>query len=524
MHAIVPADWTEARSDLWRRIKSHAFERPDHALDFTSRLARDRGWSLAYARGAVAEYRRFCFLAMACGVPLTPSEEVDEVWHQHLTYSRDYWDAWCGRALGGPLHHDPTIGGPAAGAHYRARYAETLALYEAWFGAPDPAYWPATHRRFRARPRYRTVDRDRALVLPRPAWRDGFARLRDRWRARFAVRAPAVLALVGGATALVLDGPSPALAQVAELAQAGGLAPDPFDWPAGPFLRLYAGLAAALVVLVAALSWRLRAAGQDRTARAPTPAQVEARAADLDLLHLAWLAGGRRRATDTVLVALVDAGAAQVGARRSAVGAMTLPDIEIDARGIALPPPFDAFRGLIRGFTTRAGFGRAVAPRVEAVGADVARRGLAPAPPVVARTRLTIAAAVALVAAFGLARVAVGLTRGRPVGYLVAMIVLTVIAAVLVAVLVPVRTPLGGAVLRHHRARYARAASAPRAHELLYAFAMGGAAVLTGTHLAEVGRLIRRSDSSSGTGGDSGGGGGDGGGGGGGCGGCGGGS
>lgn len=167
---VEPKRWTPRDRALWQRIVAHPFERADHALDPTRRLARDRGWSCTYARGAVEEYRRFCFLAVTCGVPVTPSEEVDEVWHQHLVYSRDYWDAWCANVLEAPLHHEPTEVGPAEGSRYRAQYAETLALYEAWFGVPDLTYWPATHRRFAGRPRFRLVDRTRFLVLPRPAW------------------------------------------------------------------------------------------------------------------------------------------------------------------------------------------------------------------------------------------------------------------------------------------------------------------------------------------------------------------
>jgi hypothetical protein len=161
--------WTPAREALWRRIELHDFE-PDTPLNFTRRLARDHGWSLDEARAAVAAYRRFCFLAVVSPTPVTPSEVVDEVWHQHLIYSRDYWTAWCGEALQAPLHHDPTPGGSEAQMTYRRQYAETLALHERVFGPPSPELWPATHLRF-ARVRYHVTDRRRWLIMPRPiAW------------------------------------------------------------------------------------------------------------------------------------------------------------------------------------------------------------------------------------------------------------------------------------------------------------------------------------------------------------------
>lgn len=165
--STAPFPWTDAARALWERIARHRFE-TGVAFDFTRRLARDKGWSLAFARGAVDEYRRFAFLCVGAPAPRTPSEEVDEVWHLHLLYTRDYWDAWCGEVLQAKLHHDPTPGGPAAQATYRAQYAATLAAYEAAFGSPPVAYWPATWLRFRRRPRFRGVDTDHALVLPKP--------------------------------------------------------------------------------------------------------------------------------------------------------------------------------------------------------------------------------------------------------------------------------------------------------------------------------------------------------------------
>lgn len=161
--------WTPARQELWRRIEQHDFE-PDTPLNFTRRLARDHGWSIDEARAAVDAYRRFCFLAIVSPTPVTPSEIVDEVWHQHLIYSRDYWSIWCGERLQAPLHHDPTPGGPEAQATYRRQYAETLALHERAFGPPSAELWPATHLRF-GRQRYHVTDRNRWLIMPRPiAW------------------------------------------------------------------------------------------------------------------------------------------------------------------------------------------------------------------------------------------------------------------------------------------------------------------------------------------------------------------
>lgn len=162
------SSWTPALRDLVDRIETHPFD-PGDPLSFTRRLARDHGWTLPFAQGAVREYGRFCFLAAATPGPVTPSEEVDEVWHLHLTYSRDYWTVWCRDVLRSDLHHDPTKGGPAEQRRFRTQYARTLAAYEAFFGPPPPRFWPATHHRFGAFPRFRVLDTHRSVMLPRPS-------------------------------------------------------------------------------------------------------------------------------------------------------------------------------------------------------------------------------------------------------------------------------------------------------------------------------------------------------------------
>ena len=153
--------------ELWARIVAHDFDPEGQALTFTGRLARDHGWTIEEARALVGEYRRFCFLVMTSDRELTPSQEVDEVWHLHLVFSRDYWNLWCRSVLRQPLHHGPTQGSPAEAARFAEQYAWTLALYETVFGPPDPTWWPGTARRF-GRARFITVDRDRTIVISRP--------------------------------------------------------------------------------------------------------------------------------------------------------------------------------------------------------------------------------------------------------------------------------------------------------------------------------------------------------------------
>lgn len=139
--------WRDDDRRLWGRIAVHP---PGGAQfdGFLRRIVREQRWPLAFAHQAITEYKKFCFLTVISPTPVTPGEEVDEVWHLHLLYSRDYWDVWCPVVLGAVLHHDPADAMAESQQVCREQYAATLALYESFFGPPPVAFWPATHRRF----------------------------------------------------------------------------------------------------------------------------------------------------------------------------------------------------------------------------------------------------------------------------------------------------------------------------------------------------------------------------------------
>lgn len=106
--------------DLWQRLVAYDFDRADSELPFSARLARENHWTRTYARAVFEEYRRFVYLALRAGHPVTPSDEVDQAWHLHLLYSEQYWRRFCPEILGRDLHHYPTQGGPAERAKFRA--------------------------------------------------------------------------------------------------------------------------------------------------------------------------------------------------------------------------------------------------------------------------------------------------------------------------------------------------------------------------------------------------------------------
>jgi len=132
---------------LWSRLEAHEIGPAEAPLTFAGRLARENRWSEDFAARVIVEYKRFCYLAVTCAHPVTPSDQVDQVWHLHLTYSREYWRDFCPRVLGQDLHHGPTTGSEFDKARYFEDYAQTLKAYEDLFGGfPEDIWSPASER------------------------------------------------------------------------------------------------------------------------------------------------------------------------------------------------------------------------------------------------------------------------------------------------------------------------------------------------------------------------------------------
>jgi hypothetical protein len=152
---------------LWITIRDFPLDDTTADFTFSKRLARDHLWTEAHAERVVTEYRRFLYLMARADQTVTPSQDVDEAWHLHLSYTRSYWEGLCG-AIGRPLHHDPTEGGPDEAERFATAYACTLDRYRDTFGTAAPSdVWPPSTERFDGNNRYITVAADRYWVMRR---------------------------------------------------------------------------------------------------------------------------------------------------------------------------------------------------------------------------------------------------------------------------------------------------------------------------------------------------------------------
>ena len=134
---------TDAQQALLTRLLTYSPDDPHAAQPYSRRLAEAEGWTHAHALAVIDEYKRFAFLAQAAGHPVTPSVAVDAAWHFHLQYTLEYWDVFCAGVLRAPLHHMPGTGAPDEAAVYARRYQDTLDSYRRLFGCEPPAsIWP----------------------------------------------------------------------------------------------------------------------------------------------------------------------------------------------------------------------------------------------------------------------------------------------------------------------------------------------------------------------------------------------
>jgi len=132
---------TPEQKETWNRIEAFEIDEPGVPAPFSVRLAKEQGWTQGYTLRAIREYKRFAFLSTVSASPITPSKVVDEVWHLHLIYTRNYWEDFCGKALGKRLHHQPGNGREEDESRFQRQYAETLELYRSFFGQEPEDCW-----------------------------------------------------------------------------------------------------------------------------------------------------------------------------------------------------------------------------------------------------------------------------------------------------------------------------------------------------------------------------------------------
>jgi hypothetical protein len=157
---------TNSEKELWIEIEAFELDVPDSTFSFTDRLARENNWSMEYALRATFEYKKFIFLSSISKSPLTPSDEIDQVWHLHLLYTQSYWIDLCEEILKKDLHHGPTKGSNER-SRFIDQYAESLVFYSQTFQQDPPKdIWPESEKRFNSI-HFCRVNREKNWIIPK---------------------------------------------------------------------------------------------------------------------------------------------------------------------------------------------------------------------------------------------------------------------------------------------------------------------------------------------------------------------
>ncbi len=143
------------KKQLWMAIKGYHFNdlAPEHLWDkitetfggvdastkaFASKIARKLNWEKSFALKAVMEYKKFVYLAVASDFHVTPSKVIDQVWHEHLLFTKAY-RTFCKDVICYNLDHNPElIPVTEETGIFNAQYVETIELYKTEFSMDPP--------------------------------------------------------------------------------------------------------------------------------------------------------------------------------------------------------------------------------------------------------------------------------------------------------------------------------------------------------------------------------------------------
>lgn len=402
--------------ELYQKLVAFSLDDPTSQLQFSDRLARENGWSVGYSLRVIDEYKRFVFLAMTAGHVVTPSEQVDQAWHMHLTYTDSYWNDLCGKVLGRPLHHGPTKGGKSESVKYRDLYERTKVSYRKFFQEDPPDdVWPDTEIRFGEDLSYRRVNTHRYWVVPKP---------RQLLRQMLSSRSQEVVAL--GLLPLVFA------------------AVNPFDLRGPDFLLLF-----GIVYLFSALA----ALVLRQTLRREWGERIDLGAADVkDPYEVAYLAGGQARVAQAATATLVRTGILSVEKGLSStrlIENLPLPEHAHDIEK-AIYASVQATNGKVEGHR----FKKFAGGTVSSLKRSLIKKGLVETASSFMMARLWPLAVMCPVVILGVIKLTVGISRDKPVGFLVLGLAVAVGTMAWFAISQPRCTIAGERLLREFRRQH----------------------------------------------------------------------
>jgi hypothetical protein len=266
--------------DLYRRLQDFELDDPTHEFGFTRHLMKSQGWTLTYAQRAIAEYKKFAFLAVVADHQVVPSDQVDQVWHSHVLLTDSYWEEFCPQVLGRKLHHHPARGGRTERAEFHQLYAQTIISYRHFFGSPPTDVWSPPDLRFGAELKMQRVNLSDNWVIPKLPFLRLLARL---------------VGIIGFATMITL----------LAISHVDAVAKDALNTDRNLISDQAVTIAVFLLPIILGLMLRF-------VIRLPLK---QSHKPELDIYQIAYLAGGYQRAIELAIVQLVHAGCLSISVR-----------------------------------------------------------------------------------------------------------------------------------------------------------------------------------------------------------------
>ena len=374
--------------ELYKRIQAFALDRPDSQLSFSQRLAKDNGWSSGYTQRAIEEYKKFIFLAVAAGHPVTPSDQIDQVWHLHLTYTRLYWQEFCPKILQTTLHHEPTRGGSSEQLKFGSWYSKTLESYEQFFGHIPPIdIWPKPKDRFGRDLHFIRINSQQSWVLSKP---------------NLTIFLKPQLRKIGIFTFLVF------LSLMITSCQIISQIPNPINFTGPEFLTFYIFLVVMGIALAAWLRFSLCLVSGNINQQP-----------DLNTYEIAFLAGGNHRLIMAAITSLVKQGYVEVLKEKSPFG-RTQDKLVVTGKIDAIADPVEkavaqdilVTDGAIEQvFQKSTGMKDSIRSRLEQLGLFLSDAQAL-------KSQIYPSLIVVILLGIGLYKMAVGISRDKPVGLL----------------------------------------------------------------------------------------------------------
>ncbi|MDJ0561976.1 MAG: TIGR04222 domain-containing membrane protein [Microcystis sp. M53599_WE4] len=376
------------QTELYKRIQAFALDRPDSQLSFSQRLAKDNGWSLGYTQRAIEEYKKFIFLAVAAGHPVTPSDQIDQVWHLHLTYTRLYWQEFCPKILQTTLHHEPTRGGSSEQLKFGSWYSKTLESYEQFFGHIPPIdIWPKPKDRFGRDLHFIRINTQQSWVLSKP---------------NFTVSVKPQLRKIGIFTFLAF------LSLMITGCQIISQIPNPMNFTGPEFLTFYISLVVMGIALAAWLRFSLCLVSTN-TKQQP----------DLNTYEIAFLAGGNHRLIMAAITSLVKQGYVEVLKEKSPFG-RTQSKLVVTGKIDAIADPVE--KAVAQDILATDGAIEQVFQKSKVMKDSIRSRleqlGLFLSDAQAFKAQIYPSLIVVILLGIGLCKMAVGISRDKPVGLL----------------------------------------------------------------------------------------------------------